>query len=410
MSDRSLQVRAVLDEWFGVVVVAALVVALLGGYLAYGAYAEERTGTETRTVASWESTGQFDHRATVVNDTGPFAMGSVLENRSAYFSELTPRLNGSFEYSYTASDGGNLTTDAALVLVIRSVSEGDTEESTTEYWRVEESLAEDETASLSPGETTTLSFSKNVTAAAARGDAIEARVGATPGTTDVFFEVRMSVAGTRNGQPVDQIRTYRLPVTFESGVYRVEDPGAVTNSDTRREQVTVDVAPGTLGRYGGPLLLLVGLVAAGGLVVARYRGAIELSDGERESLAHRRHRAEFEEWIHAVDLPPEAFERPEARTASLGDLVDLAIDVDAAVHEDPDGDAYYVVHDGFLYSYRVPGSDGERPSGDGHPDQRTLAEVDPATDGEGTSVDATDGDGDEPPESASIFDPEGESE
>lgn len=388
MSDRRLRARAALGEYFGIAVVGALVIALAGGYLAYGAYAQEHTRTETRTVSSWESAGTFDHQATVVNGSGPFEMGRVLENRSVYFRSITPRLNGTFAYSYTASGGGNLTADGEVVLVIRSVSEGEQGEASTEYWRVEETVSNG-TAALGPGETLALSFSKNVTAAEGRAESIEEDLGSTPGTTEVFLEARVDLTGTRNGAPVDRVRTYRMPITYESGVYRVADPGRVTASDTVRERVTVAAQAGTLGRYGGPALLVAGLLVAAGLVVADRRDALELSAAEREYLAYRTHRSEFEEWIHAVRLPPEAFERPEAEAASLGDLVDLAIDADAAVHEDPDSEAYYVVGDGMLYSYRPPEPDEE----DLDPAQRTLPEVLATDDGETAPSAGGNGDG-----------------
>jgi hypothetical protein len=405
MSDRTLRARAALNSWFGLAVVVALAIALVGGFVAYGAYGEDRTRTETRTAASWESVGQFDHRSRVVNGSGPFEAGTVLENRGVYFRRLTPRLNGSFAYSYTASDGGSLTANGTASLVIRSVSRTDETGNVTEFWRVEEPVANASGPALAPGESLSMSFSRNVTAAAERADSIEASVGGTPGETEMFFEVRIDLDGTRNGEAVDRTRTYRLPVTFAGGVYRVEDPGRVTASDTVRERVTVPAGPTPLEAYGGPALAAFGLLTAVGLVAARYRGDLELDAAEREYLTYRTHRGEFEEWIHAVELPAELLDRPEARAASLGDLVDLAIDADAAVHEHPDRDAYYVVGDGILYSYRPPPPDGDGDGGAGDgdgdgdapgPAQRTLAEALPATDGESPHVDGdsphTDGD------------------
>jgi hypothetical protein len=100
----------------------------------------------------------------------------------------------------------------------------------------------------------------------------------------------------------------------------------------------------------------VGLSVVGlaGLTVARSRDDLGLTDAEREWLAYREDRSEFDEWITEFTVPQEAFDRPRARAASLGDLVDFAIDTDSGVVESADGHQYLVVHDEFLYTYTAP--------------------------------------------------------
>lgn len=65
---------------------------------------------------------------------------------------------------------------------------------------------------------------------------------------------------------------------------------------------------------------------------------------------------------------------------SLAGLVDFAIDTDNSVIEAPDADAYYVRHDGYLYCYRPPRSDGGN---------------DETADGSVSETDSTDGNGSE---------------
>jgi hypothetical protein len=105
---------------------------------------------------------------------------------------------------------------------------------------------------------------------------------------------------------------------------------------------------------GGPLVLSAALIGLLALGVGYWRGEFELTDQEREWLAYRADRAEFGEWIHTVQLPSEAQDLPRARADSLAALVEFAIDVDSGVVEPPEGDVFYVLHDGYLYTYTAP--------------------------------------------------------
>ncbi len=134
----------------------------------------------------------------------------------------------------------------------------------------------------------------------------------------------------------------------------------------------------------------------GGLVAVRSRGRLALSSTEQELLAYEDEREDFDEWISTIKLPDEAFDLPRAEAASLGALVDFAIDTDNSVIEDPDDGAYYVVHDGYLYTYQPSVSRGEGRSSlltkdDSDEPEQTGGEstVTPATDDEFDSSEGT---------------------
>jgi len=349
-------VRALLGDYFLVILAVALVVGAVGGVLAWQGYATEDTRLESREVASWESAGQFDHRATVVNDTAPFPEGTVLENRSTYFRELTPVLDGSFVYSYEASEAGDLAVNTTLVVVTRSVEEADG--GTTEYWRTERVLTSDRAASVSPGETVSVPFSWNVTAALQDAASVEDSVGTTPGETELFVEARLDVSGTRNGQRVDQTRSYRLPVESQQGTYDVQDPGRVTEGDTRREQVAVPVAAGPLERLGGPALFVLGLITVAGLLIARSFGDVGVSEREREYLEYRATRQEYDDWITTARDTETVSGDERVAIDSLQGLVDLAIDTDSRVIEDLEANRLVVTHEDVSYVYDPPPAPG----------------------------------------------------
>ena len=416
MDDGGLRVRAVSDEYFVAFVVVLVALVALGGFLTYGAYGQttERTETSVTTEVTWTSTGQFTHQATVINDTQVFEVGETLENRSAYFRKIAPRLNGSFVYNYTA-DSGELTTEASTTLVIRAVADEETG-TQREYWRTERPL-DRTTATLVPGETLRQSFSQNVSRLATEIERIQTELGTTAGTTETEIVTTVQLDGTRNGQQVTTNRTYRLPLTIEDDLYRVNDSGAVVEQGDRpnRTTETVVVPAGPLWRYGGPLALLTGLLGLSGLTYGRYAGHVPITEREREYLDYRSDRNEFDEWITEARFPADRVEATDSRveTTSLAGLVDLAIDTDRRVLEVADRKEYLVLDGDVVYTYDAPtlreagddplepgsaSADGSTATADG-----TDAESEPGDDGVDLDGDSESTDG-EAETNGSIFD------
>ncbi|WP_229110316.1 DUF5305 family protein [Halapricum desulfuricans] len=352
MEERGLRVRAVLDRYFSIAVLALAVLIVVGGGVAYAAHTgpDERTETTTETVILWNSTGQFSHEATVVEDTRVFEAGETLTNRSQYFQRIAPTLEGAFVYDYEA-ESGSVAANASMALVIRSVTEDGTEQ-----WRVTESL-ERADRTLGPGDPLRLTFEQNVTVVEAELTEIRSELGATAGTAETFFEVTVRLDGSRSGEPVETTRSYRLPLTIEDGLYRVNDTGPVVHEGERtvRDERTVPVTVGPIRTYGGPLLAVLGLAGLAGLVAGRWRGWLAVSEQERDYLSYRSERREFDEWITEVRRPADriADADNQAETTSLAGLVDLAIDTDRRVLETPD-ERYLVFEDDVVYRYEPP--------------------------------------------------------
>lgn len=357
MADWELRLRALLDEQFAVVVVALLVLTLAGGWIAYTTHAAPNGTTEERPDSSWQTAGWFNHSATVTEDNSVYPAGTTLTDRSMYFTKIAPRLNGTYTFTYEASERGDLNGTVSLQFVLRSVEEN--RESTTVVWQTSESLGTTSSESLQPGETIRVPFSVNVTETMNRTEMIEKQLDNPPGQTEVLVRATVDLQGTVNGQQVDEVAEHPLPVAIEGGTYRPARQGRMTDRHKATRMVTVQQTYGPLRTIGSPLLLLGSLGGLGGLLVARRRGRIELSPAERDVLAYEDEREDFDEWISTIRLPDDAFELPRAEAASLGALVDFAIDTDNSVVEDPDDGAYHVVHNGYLYTYRSPTYRGE---------------------------------------------------
>lgn len=376
MRERRHRFRILLADNRTAILLALLAVAVLGGYLTYTAYVSPGTVTEERQVGSWESTGEFTHRATVRNDTSVYQRGTVLRNRSAYFQDVTPRLDGAFTYSYTASGGGNLTVTTVTTLVFRSIDTNQGNES--EYWRTEEQLSAATETGVGPGDSVSAPFSVNVSAANRRIETIDGQLGGTPGEKQLLVSTAVQISGTRNGRPVDQTRRYRLPISTEGSLYRVDDPGQATESGRQTQRVTTPVEHGPLRSVGGPALLGLGLAGLVGVGAVR-RSTPAVTDRERTWVAYRQTREEFDEWITPGAVPPEAEGPPVVTVETLSGLVDLAMDTGERVVEDDSRGACLVLQDNQWYRYEIPA----KPTPQAGPDDREP------DDGQGTTGEAT---------------------
>jgi hypothetical protein len=340
------------------VTIALVAVVLVGGYLAGTAYVAPGTTTEAQVTDTWSRTSSFSHTATVERATGPFDRGRELSNRSVYFTRAAPVLDIRYAAGYAATDDGSLDATVRLRLVRRArTGDGGVGDTGGEavLWQTERPLATRNVSGLAPGRTVTVPVSLNVSAVAARTDELVSQLGASPGTIDVAIVADVQFDGRVNGQPETHSFTREVGLAIEGTTYRVTgQPDATTQVDETTTLVERERTYGPAYRIGGPVLLGLGLVGLAAVAVGRARGAFDIGPTERNWLAYRDERSTYDEWIHTVALPPAADGLPRARAESLGDLVDLAIDVEAAVLESPDGGAFHVVHDGYRYVYEAP--------------------------------------------------------
>lgn len=341
---RARQAKLIANDYAVVLVAVVLVVTALGGVLVYTTYIAPGTETTTATVHSWETEAGFSHGATVVEDTRAFAAGEVVEDRSVYFTGLMPTLEGTFAFAYRA-DSGALEVEAATTLRYRAVQDGE------ELWRVDEPI--DAIAyTAGPDDPVELTFALDVPALIDELDAIEEELGASPGTTEVAVIASVAATGQTDGHDVVFEDEYRLVIDPGSATYHIDaDGGAETHPITR----TVE-EPRTYGAArsaGGPALLLLGVLGILGLIGAHHRGVFEITDAEREAVAFEAARVEFDEWITRGTVPDTGHRDPIA-VSDLAGLVDVAIDSNARVIEDPEAGAYVVFADGYRYEYHPP--------------------------------------------------------
>lgn len=359
MVDRRLRLRALLDRQFTTVLVLLLVLALVGGWMTYTAHVAPGTETVERQASSWRTTGWFNHSTTVTENNSVYPVGTTLVDRPIYVATIAPRLDGTYAFTYDASQSGTLDGTVVLEYLLRGVQ--DRRDRTMVVWQRTRHLAMASSGDLAPGETIRVPFSVDMNETMNRTDRIDEQLGHPPGQPEAAVRARVSLSGTVNGREVEQVREHVLPVTLSGAAYSPDSPGRVTDRREATQTVAVERSAGPLRTIGGPATNVVSILFAAGLVAARRTGRLRLSEAERERIDHDDARSDFDEWISTIRLPDEALDLPRAEASSLGALVDFAIDTDNCVLEDPENDAYYVVHGGYLYTYRPPaGIDGGR--------------------------------------------------
>lgn len=348
-----MRLRALLDRRYAIVVAILLLLAAVGAWGVYATHVAPETETDERVVASWTGTGEFEHGATVVNETEAFPAGERVADRSTYFTTAMPELDGAYVYTYEGADG-DLDVRTELELVIRSVGEEDDEEIV--YWQVSEPLGEELTEGLDAGESHEIPFEVDVAATNDRIETIEEELDASPGDSELVVRARTSVEGSAAGEPVEESVVHDMHVEPDDGTYTVGNPATYEESYESVERATVPVEQSPLRSIGSPLLLVASLACLGALVGARNRGTL-VPDEDRTRIEHERRRAEFDDWISRGRLPPELRDRPRVAVESLEELVDVAIDSDRRVIEEVSDGSYYVVDDGVVYAHEPDGGD-----------------------------------------------------
>lgn len=342
-----LRLRSFVSSWLTVVLVVAIAVAGVGAWATYTAHVDPGSTTEQRSTTVWSATTQFDHSATVTRENPLYPTGTVLSNRSTYFTRLAPVLDG----TVTVRPRGlseNVSVDLSTRLVVRAADEERT------YWSDTQPLT-DVSVQDAGSDPVSVDFSLNVSAVEARIAQIQDAVGATPGQTTAAVVVDAQIAGSTGDAQSQTSFSRRLTLGIAGGTYSISGPQQSTEAVQRTQTVTVPREYGPTRSIGGPVALLLGLGALAAVAYAARDDRIALDDDERARLAYLDDRAEFDEWIVSVRLPSDETDRPVAVADSLADLVDLAVDANTSVIEDQSGDRFHVITSEMRYTYAAPG-------------------------------------------------------
>jgi hypothetical protein len=319
----------------------ALTAALL--FLAFIAVAYTRP-TTTAGKVPYTQRGQFDYAAGV--PAGPVYEQPRLTTGDPIFLRLVPRLDVSFDYSFTTT-GRHKVGGTATMRVELAATSG---------WTGSLPTA---TATTFEGDHTRLGSSIDPAQIRAIIAQVETATGVPGGTYTVRIIPDVHVAGTLAGQRVTDQFSSPLAFRLEPNQLVPQEPSTVQAAKT----ATVSVPGAHRGRFvvlgvaidvalarrvsmiGAALSLLAALIAA----AVATRG----TSGERARI-----QARYGRWL----IPVESWnDRPKGHTvevATIDALVRLAERYDRMVlvrHDDAVGDAYVVDDGGIQFLYRAGG-------------------------------------------------------
>lgn len=347
-----LRAQARLSSWLLVVIIGLFVVAFTGAVFTYGGYVAESTETEQRVIADGELVTDLEYTAEVTGENEIYPVGTELSGQELYYTGVSPELDG--EYTVRPStnefDSGTLLTEYEVG--IRAMPND--RDRSEPIW--EDQLDSDRVETANPDEEHSVTVSANVPEALNRTEAIESSVGASLGSVELYVLAETRFEGEVESQAETMQTDAELIVDPGESTYFVERASSSNDQTSVTEEVSTETPPGLVFRFGGPLLLVVGLAGLAGAGVARSRNTVALDPDERAWLSYRNDYEQFEEWITVAEPPASLRDRELGTAGSLGDLVDIAIDTDNVVIYDRERGQYCVFdqHGGYRYVPPAP--------------------------------------------------------
>jgi len=363
--------RSTVAAYATVLIAVCLLVAAGGGYLTYTAMTAPATQTETITDAEWTADAEFAHGVTIQEPTTVFDHGEELRDRPVYFGRLAPELEG----RYILTHGGDVESangTVELQLVIEATEQQGDEE--VVHWRETDHLASTEITDLEAGDETAVSFDIDVADLTLQVEDISDELGASPGSTEIQVVADTMLETEAAGESMTEEWTDELDIDLSvnvegpgesnstgasgsanvtGGTYSVDQDVSEPRTQTVTTTTTVPVEQSPEELYAGPLLIAVGLLAAGGIGLARRHGVFAVSTAERQRLSFARARSDYTEWI-SRGHPPESEPQQRIYLESLADLVNVAIDSNRRVIEQLDPVRYAVWVDDIEYVFDPP--------------------------------------------------------
>ena len=345
--DRGLRARALVDAYFPVLVVAALVLAAALGFWTYQVHAVEEVDTEERVVTQWSEETAYEHSALVVNDSLPFAEGERVANRPIYYTTISDDLDVTYRYEHTADAALEASTDVRLRF--RST---DGEEV---FWEVTEPLATAGPQPVAADGAHTVDASVNIATVLNTIGEIETQLG-TRGSVEITLIAASNVGGAVDGEPVDRTHESTMTLEVSENTFRVLESETVSTDNRRAETVEVPQEPSLVELLGSLVAFSASLTARGALLFVRQRGHISLSEDERELLTLRQQEQEFSDWITVGTFPSERDYEATILVDDLEGLVDVAIDTNKRVIKDEQLGVSTVLDSDYAYIYVRPDS------------------------------------------------------
>ena len=346
--NRSIRIRALLDQWFLPLLVLVMLVAVGSGWLAYDAQTTPEVEREQVTIGEWSESTTYEHSALIVNDSIPFSEGERVTNRPVYYTSLSDELDITYTYEYTAGEG-DVRVNTESQLLFRGV-EGD-----EVLWEYTEPLATGTDEQLNPETPHLVNATVVIEEVFATIDTVEQQLGSA-GTIQIRIVSTSNIEGAVEGESVSNTYESTMPITVNPQTFRVLDIETIDETHTQTDTVERPVETDTAALVAPLTALIAAFIAAAGLIAGRLTGYIELSDDEQELLELHQQEQEFSEWITRGTFPSERDYEATVLVDDLEGLVDVAIDTNKRVIKDEQLGVSTVLDGDYVYVYIRPDS------------------------------------------------------
>lgn len=352
--DQSLQRRAFLETWGTVIIAGLIVAAVLLGWWAYQINMVPTIEEDEVLVEEWSESTEYNHSAEIIQDSIPFELGEIVENRPLYYVNLSNELHGTYTYQYTA-DEGIVDVSTETMLLVRAGELRD-QEMVEIYWEVARPLESGDTTDLRPDESHEVGYDVDIMAVLELISTVENQVGAREGLVDVRVRSVTEIDGEVQGDTVSVTHQSDKIMVVNPQTFRVIDTTGVDERHQEFRTVETVVEPNPLEAYGSILLFALAMVLAAVMVVAQQSGYIDLSEEERMLLTIERDLERFSEWISTGTFPSEREYEQTILVDDLEGLVDIAIDTNKRVIEDQQLGVSTVLDGDYVYLFVRPDS------------------------------------------------------
>ncbi len=350
--DRSVRIRALLDQWFTAVVIVLLLVMAIGGWWVIQVQGASEVEREQVVVSEWSEETTYEHEALIVNDSLPFAQGERVQNRPVYYTSISDALDVTYIYEYDAGEG-DLMVDTETQLLFEG-TEGD-----DVLWEVTEPLATGTDETVSPEENHTVEATVEFSEVFNTIDTVEEELRAA-GTIEIKVISISTVEGIVDGDEVSTTHESTMTVEVSAETFRVTDVETIEEDYQQTDVVERPVEPETSEVIGSLFVVLLSVGALGGLAIGRVTGYLTLSEKEWQVLENYQQEQEFSEWITRGTFPSERDYEATILVDNLEGLVDVAIDTNKRVIKDEQLGVSTVLDAEYIYIYVHPDS----PAGD----------------------------------------------
>ncbi len=328
-------------EKFTLILPVVVVCVILSGLFVYASGYMPEYRDVTVDVPWYTIDGRYEYRAVVSEENPLWPVGTTLTDNPVYFFAAAPELQTTFTFLVEGE-----TVD--LNVVSHSVAVLSMKDAEATYWSKEVVIAE-HAGPLQSGVYRN-SFTLDMRDMQRRLNEIKEYLDFQRGTPVVDIVTTAVFTGTVDGKPVNEHRTYLMPITLGAGHYSISDNLSFTEAITASQTQTIEVYPPMHQQYAAVLLLLVSVGMLLWVILSKSPH-FKTPAGMLQALEQEAVHARYRDWMSRGRFD-HSITAHRIELGSLEDIISAAVDMNQRVIYDNDEKTYFFVHDNILYIYK----------------------------------------------------------